>query len=155
MMTNIDLEKRAKEIAIPLVGVYSKDLLPSYAKDGGYIINLQDSTDEDGLPLPGTHWTAFYIEKNRAVYFDSFGVIAPRSVQTFLRRFKPWMFSTKHIQNVQSEICGYYVLYFLWFMWTHRHRIKNLNKRFCAFLCLFSTSPERNKTLLEKYIKPL
>lgn len=154
MMTNVDLEEKAVRLNIPLVGVFSKDKLPITKKDGGYIVNLQDS--DDG---PGTHWTAFYIERRRnassthSVYFDSFGVIPPLSVQRFLRN--KYVFSTKHIQNIQSEICGYYVLYFIWFMWNHRYKIKDLRKRFCAFLRLFSSDPTKNKTLLAKYIDPL
>lgn len=148
MMTNVDLEEKAVRLHIPLVGVFSKDKLPITNKDGGYIINLQDS--DDG---PGTHWTAFYVEGSSKVYFDSFGVIPPLSVQRFLRN--KYVYSTKHIQNIQSEICGYYVLYFIWFMWNHRNRIKDVRKRFCAFLRLFSSDPTKNKTLLAKYIDPL
>ena len=167
MITNFDLEERAKEINIPLVGVFSKDRLPPIRRPGGYIINLQDSIDEAGNPLPGTHWTSFYIEdgpcgklgcnprRRVAVYFDSFGVIAPQSVQEFLRPFRPWMYSEKHIQNIRSEICGYYALYFIWFMHRHRFKIKDINKRFQTFLRLFSNDPEKNKKLLEKYIRPL
>lgn len=158
MMTNVDLEEKALRLNIPLVGVFSKDMLPPVPKAGGYIVNLQDSDKGSG-----THWTAFYIEdcgkrggrtgRCPAVYFDSFGVIPPLSVQRFLRR--NYMFSEKHIQNVRSEICGYYVIYFIWFMWNHRNRIKDLRKRFCTFLRLFSSDPTKNKTLLQKYIKPL
>jgi len=147
-MTNVDLEEKAKRLHIPLVGVFSKDQLPPVLKDGGYIINLQSAGDG-----PGTHWTAFYVENSSRVYFDSFGVIPPLSVQRFLRN--KYMFSEKHIQNIQSEICGYYVLYFIWFMFTHKNRIKNMRKRFCTFLRLFSSDPTKNKTLLQKYIAPL
>lgn len=146
-MTNVDLEEKARRLNIPLVGVFSKDKLPPIAKAGGYIINLQNEGDG-----PGTHWTAFYVEGSSRAYFDSFGVIPPLSVQRFLKRY---YFSEKHIQNIQSEICGYYVLYFIWFMWNHRFRIKDLRKRFCAFLRLFSSDPTKNKRLLQKYIAPL
>lgn len=159
MMTNIDLEERAKEIGIPLVGVFSKDQLPPIRRNGGYIINLQDANDENGKPLPGTHWTAFYIEGAgrcpTAVYFDSFGVIAPAAVQHYLKPYRPWLYSQKQIQNIRSTICGYYALYFIWFMHRHRHKIPDLNKRFLAFLRLFSNDPEKNKTILERYLKPL
>lgn len=148
MMTNVALEEKAVRLHIPLVGVFSKDKLPITKKDGGYIINLQDSDKGSG-----THWTAFYVEGSSRVYFDSFGVIPPLSVQRFLRN--KYVYSTKHIQNIQSEICGYYVLYFLWFMWNHRNRIRDVRQRFCAFLRLFSKDPTKNKTLLQKYIKPL
>lgn len=152
MLTNIDLEEKAKQLVIPLVGIFSKNKLPPYRQPGGYIINLQDDSDADGNPLPGTHWTGFYVERKRAVYFDPFGVVAPMSVQHFLQGLD-WDYSRKTIQNIQSTICGYYVIYFLWFMSHHKHI--PLPKRFLLFQRLFSTDVEKNKTLLEKYIKPL
>lgn len=154
MLTNVDLEEQACRLHIPLVGVFSKDQLPRHRREGGYIVNLQDAADEHGNPLPGTHWTAFYIEKGQAVYFDPFGVWPPRAVQTFLQPFRPWHFSTKQVQNIRSTICGYYVLYFVWFMARNRS-LKTVRQRFQAFLRLFSTDVEKNKTLLEKYLKPL
>eukprot|EP00952_Eustigmatos_sp_NYUAD-ZCMA_P004024 17624-Eustigmatos_ZCMA.PRE.1 len=60
----------AAKYHIPLVGVYSKDMLPSFPTPGGYIINLANADDANG-----THWTCFFIERERggkmkAAYFD-------------------------------------------------------------------------------------
>ena len=46
--------------------VFSKDDLPRI-KDGEYSINLDDKQSK------GTYWISIFIDKNTAVYFDSFG----------------------------------------------------------------------------------
>lgn len=150
-ITNIKLEEHAKRMGIPLVGVYNKDQLPTKRVPGGYIFNLQDSTDEKGNNLPGTHWTAGFVEGNRACYFDSFGFPAPEQVDDFLSQRKAW--SGTQIQSLRSEVCGYYCLYFIWWMYKHRHI--DFYKRFQLFLHQFSSDPKENLTLLKKYILPL
>ena len=46
-------------------GVFSRDNLPRI-KDGAYVINLDDKQNKE------THWVSLFIDKNTAVYFDSF-----------------------------------------------------------------------------------
>ena len=48
--------------------VYSIDNLPNKIKDGAYVINLDEHADT------GTHWIALFCNRNKIVYFDSFGV---------------------------------------------------------------------------------
>ena len=49
-------------------GVYSRDDLPNKAKDGAYVINLDEYSDI------GSHWISLYELNNNVTYFDSFGV---------------------------------------------------------------------------------
>ena len=49
-------------------GVFSRDNLPKIIKGGAYVINLDEHTDT------GTHWIALFCNRNKIVYFDSFGV---------------------------------------------------------------------------------
>ena len=152
MLTNFKLEALASKMRIPLVGVFNKDVLPHYKSPGGYIVNLQDSTDEHGKELPGTHWTSFYVPKvGRAAYFDSFGFDAPVQVSKFLNR--NYVYSHHPIQNIYSEICGYYCLYFIWFM--HRHPKIPLQQRLNIFVNKFSTDVTQNEKILKKLIAPL
>lgn len=150
-ITNVELDKRARLLKLPLVGIYSKDEVPNVRRDGGYIFNLQDSVDKNGQPLPGTHWTAAFIEKGKSCYFDSFGFPAPVQVVNFLT--KPIVWSNHHIQNITSEVCGYYCLYFIWWMTKHRHI--PFVRRFQLFLRRFKDDPEKNLTLLKGYLRPL
>jgi hypothetical protein len=152
MITNFQLEDLASKHKIPLVGVFNKDTLPNFHRDGGWIINLQDSVDKDGKGLPGTHWTAFYCEGKHAAYFDSFGFPPPVQVQQFLEKKYNVVWSRKQIQNIVSEVCGWYCLFFIWFM--GRNKLQ-FNKRFSKFLSLFSTDVEKNLTVLKRLLKPI
>lgn len=162
MLTNYDLIDAGAKYDIPIVGVYSKNKLPPYTDihEGGYIINLQDDADEYGNPLDGSHWTGFYVEKNKkgksdVVYFDSFGGGPSISVQNFLRPLSPYAYNKDVIQNINSTVCGYYVLYFIWFMSRHRKAEPNLDKRFKLFLKRFKENPEKNLMFLTKYLKDI
>ena len=48
-------------------GVFSRNYLPLKIKDGTYVINL------DEYAGVGTHWIALFCNRNKNVYFDSFG----------------------------------------------------------------------------------
>ena len=48
-------------------GAFSKNNLPRI-KDREYIINLNDKNSIR------THWVSLFIDRNAAVYFDSFGI---------------------------------------------------------------------------------
>jgi len=153
MQTNEDLMNKARRLNIKLVGVFSKDNIDTLPQNGSYIFNLQDDADEYGNLLGGSHWVALYIEHQKAFFFDSFGKPPPSDIQLFLKRFIPYKYNKKHIQNIRSEVCGYYCLYFLWFMTFHKE--KPLDERFTTFLGLWSNDEQKNKSLLERYLKPL
>ena len=48
-------------------GVFSRNDLPKI-KDGAFVINLDDKKSK------GTPWSSLFIDKNTALYFDSFGI---------------------------------------------------------------------------------
>ena len=48
-------------------GFFSRSNLPRI-KDGAYVINLYDKNSK------GTHWVPLFVDRNTAVYFDSFGI---------------------------------------------------------------------------------
>jgi hypothetical protein len=128
--------------------------------EGGYVINMSDSHDTNGNPLPGTHWVSFYVEKTKkghtqATYFDSFGVVPPKSVQKFLKPLMPYPYCSFDIQNPNSGVCGYYAVEFLWFMSKNKLKYPNLDKRFEAFLERYSYNPEKNLRLLEGFLKDI
>lgn len=154
MQTNYDLIEKLQKLKIPVNGIYNKDKFTDLTpQQGFYIINLDDDTDSKGNQKQGTHWTGLYIEKNKAVYFDSFGFQAPRQVDFFLRKFKPYMISQKEIQNIETTICGSYVLYFIYFM--NNNRGIELKSRFDKFLNLFSDNPQKNRKILQDKLKIL
>lgn len=162
LTTNFQLEDACKEYRIPLVGVFSKNELKDVTlAEGGYIINMCDSHDENGNPLGGTHWVACWVEKQRndgqvrSCYFDSFGVAPPVAVQRFLGRLRPYPYCTFQIQNINSGVCGYYCLEFLWFMKTERLKYPTVDSRFDEFLERYSYNPKKNRRLLEGFLKDI
>ena len=154
-LTNIDLEVAAVKHNIPLVSVFSKDNPPKQLIPGGYIINLQDAKDSGGNQLPGSHWTAMWIEtKNRkpwACYFDPFGIAPPLEIQHILNKYTPYDINTTQIQSLESGVCGYYCIYFLWFMSRNKGDPKT---RFKKFLDLFDDrNPRKNRRILDDLLK--
>ena len=149
LSTNVELIDAARRNCIPLIAVAFKDQLPSHIrKYGGYIINLQNKGEGNG-----THWTALFVQNKQVIYFDSFGFAPPELVKMFARQIDPSVvYNKKQIQNVESGVCGYYVLYFLYFM---SHTKGTIHQKFQRFLNMWSDDPQKNRTLLERYIKPL
>ena len=61
----------------------------------------------------GTHWTAFYVKNNKSFYFDSFG----GSPDKFLLKQlpKPIIYHSFKIQDIHSQLCCSFCLYFFLF----------------------------------------
>jgi hypothetical protein len=105
-LTNFELEDIAKSLGLPIVGVFSKDQLPSKRIVGSYYINLQNSDEGSG-----THWVfARIFPCGKAIYYDSFGIAMPIEVEEFLKPFKPIAYSNRQIQDIKSSNCGRYCI---------------------------------------------
>lgn len=144
--SNFELADAAERNNIRLVGIFFKNALPDHVAPGGYIFNLADEN-------PGTHWTGGWVEGKRVVYFDPFGFPAPEKVKHFFRSVdRSMLWSDIQVQNVETAICGYYVLLFLWFM---AHQRGSVGDKFEKFKKLWSPEPEENRRRLEEYLKSL
>ena len=116
LLSNIDLVYYCKLLKIPLIEVLQKDLFEQINKprEGCYIVNLQDSNIGNG-----THWTCLILTKTIAIYYDSFGLAIPTPIKKFIMRFNKKskvLYSIDQIQDMKSVFCGWFVLYFLYFM---------------------------------------
>ena len=60
----------------------------------------------------GAHWCAFYVKDNKSFYFDSFGGAPDKFLLNQLP--KPIMYHNYKIQDINSELCGSYCLYFFY-----------------------------------------
>ena len=108
--SNFDLIKLAKKMNIDLTAVIYKDDLKRFdpKKNGSYIIDLHDHDNTST-----GHWLMLYIKGNKAIYFDSFGIIYPTIIKEFCgNRIIEW--NDKMIQSFESEWCGQYCLACLW-----------------------------------------
>ena len=120
--SNINLLNIAKHLKIDLC-VCSKDELFKNPNYENYIINMSDSNK------PGTHWVALRKHLNEIYYFDSFGVICPREIYEHFKD-EEITFSTIQVQDINSTDCGYYCLYWLWFMINNKDNYEKFLKVF-------------------------
>lgn len=167
MLTNIQIEDLAKRMSIPLIFVGFKDELPTKLKvNKSYIINLQDEFDEDGNPNGGTHWTALQIQqlkngKIQPLYFDSYGVEPPENIKKIVKKqFNQYLpFTTKDIQSLMGEVCGYFCLGWLFFINNFEKRTDDIYNDSDSFLSLFddlktSVDFKRNEYFLKMFFQP-
>ena len=90
-------------------GVFSRNNLPRI-KDGAYVINLDDKNSK------GTHWVSLFINKNTAVYFDSFEIeYIPQEVLNKIKD-KSITHNIFRIQDNESIMCGFYCIAFIEYM---------------------------------------
>ena len=76
-------------------------------KDGVYVINLDDKNSK------GTHWVSLFVNKNTAVYFDSFGIeYTPQEVLNKIKH-KSITHNIFRIQDNQSIVCRFYCIAFI------------------------------------------
>lgn len=89
-------------------GVFSRDNLPRKPNEIECgVLNLAKLTDR------GSHWTAYYKNKNEVTYFDSFGDLAPPiEVQKYFKKCNI-LYNYSNYQNFNTFICGHLCLEFL------------------------------------------
>ncbi len=146
--TSTELHQLAARDQIHLADIFSRDQIPrALQANAGYILNFDTSEGS------GTHWTAFYIfSKRRVAYFDSFGQPPP---EEFNHAFDGYQVTRNHkiIQNPASGWCGHYCLFFIYWCQTCGQR-KNMAIAVIvrSFEDLFTSTPQKNLTLLKKYL---
>ena len=88
--------------------VYNYHIYPRYSKrhsDRGFI-NI------DNASQGGSHWTCFITKDNKSYYFDSFGGQPDKFLLNQLH--KPITYHNYKIQDINSQLCGSYCLYFFY-----------------------------------------
>ena len=60
----------------------------------------------------GSHWCAYYVKDNKSFYFDSFGGAPDKFLLNQLP--KPIIYHNYKIQDINSQLCGSYCLYFFY-----------------------------------------
>lgn len=140
-LSDTEINEICTKMYLPLNGIYFKDSLPEILKVGFYIINLQS---QNSLGR-GTHWTTFYFDGNKNIYYDSFGFPAPEETE---ERIEPYIFNNRDIQNINSSSCGYYCIAFIKFL----NGLSNKEKGFETFLKLFSDVTYKNERVLDSIL---
>jgi len=144
MISNFELEELASMRGIDLIGVYSKDALPDKKRAGSYIINMQN--EDDG---GGTHWISFIIfEDGKCCYFDSFGVYMPDDILYWLSIFQPIAINKRQIQDMKSEMCGYFCLAFIEFFKNFDLKHDDVFEKYDDYINAFSTDLKTNDKIV-------
>ena len=76
----------------------------------GFITNDQDHT------MPGGHWNAWWVDDGVVTFFDSFSrspLDFGHDYKDILRKFRGFKYFNKHLQSIDSVVCGYYCIHFL------------------------------------------
>jgi len=151
MISNFELEDLADKRNLDLIGVFSKDRMPNEKQVGSYIINMQN--EDDGS---GTHWVAIKLFKTRkCCYFDSFGVGMPMEIDEWTKNFKPVATNNRQIQDIKSQMCGFFCLSFIEFFQNFDDETNDVFEAYDDYLNLFSSDPKTNDKivcqLLEKW----
>ena len=109
-------------------------------KNGAYIINLDDKNSKE------THWVSLFIDKNLAVYFDSFGIeYIPQEVLNKIKD-KSITHNIFRIQDNESIMCGFYCITFIEYMLAGKTLLDYTN--------LFSPNDYKKKDkIIYKYFK--
>ena len=157
MLSDNDIKRLAtEELDLPIVGVFSKDLLPkgNDRQVGSYYINLQNHDEGEG-----THWTLAKILEDedgslKGLYFDSFGFGMPVEVQEFFKGLPPIPFNNRQIQDIETTQCGYYCLYCDYYL-QHLRRCEDVEDDYNNFISTWSKNPKDNLKNLKKFFKPL
>ena len=84
---------------------------PIYPRDSNIYSNKGFVNIDDGSQ-GGTHWTCFIIKNNKSYYFDSFGIQPDKFLLKQLP--KPIIYLNYKIQDINSQLCGSYCLYFFY-----------------------------------------
>ena len=153
MTTSLELKQLAKRLNIKLTGVYSKDIskIP-FKNNTGIIINMENMYDSKGRPNKGSHWVAIafttYNNEKIAVYFDAFGYQPPNNIHNKLNDIDDYyLYSSKHIQDEDSILCGPFCIYFLWYF-QHKNKHLSPTQRLKAFQKEFSNDTDANDRIL-------
>ena len=88
--------------------IYNYPIYPRDSKIYSYkgFVNIDDGSRF------GTHWTCFMVKNDKSFYFDSFGGQPDKFLLNQLR--KPIICHNFKIQEINSNLCGSYCLYFFY-----------------------------------------
>lgn len=139
-LTNFDIEEFAPYFKINLICCIDYHDIKYYPlMNGSYILNLGNA-----------HWTCLYVMNKKGFYFDSYGQIYPSEVKSFCPDI---IYSDDTIQSLNSILCGYYCLYFLYHM-TNKYKY-NFRYTFNQFRSNFDDDENKNDKILQSLIKKI
>jgi len=140
MLSNFDISELVVKLNIPnFRGCFYKDTLKKIEPSSSYIINLNSEFNEKDERNAGSHWVALLTDDlKKAIYFDSYGEKEPNEIMNLLKCNQCKIAHTsKSIQSLMSNLCGFFCLAFIYFLTVSKHRTKNIINDASIFLDLF------------------
>ena len=140
MLSNHDIDELKIKMGIPnFKGCFYKDTLKKIEPSSSYIINLNSEFNEKDEQNAGSHWVALLTDDlKKAIYFDSYGEKEPNEIKNLLKcnQYKI-AHTSKTIQSLMSNLCGFFCLALIYFLTISKHRTKNIINDASIFLDLF------------------
>jgi hypothetical protein len=166
MLTDEQLFHLSNAMDFKLEKICFKDELPKQLKfNTAYIINLEDSVDEEGNDNEGTHWTCLQVNKYptgliEPIFFDPYGAPPSESVKKFVKMniHRELPYTDKDIQSLMNNACGWYCCAFLHYINKFDRRTGNLYVDVAHFLDLFddlntSADFKKNEFILKHFFQ--
>lgn len=140
MLSNHDIDELVKKMDIKnFKGCFYKDKLKKIHPNSSYIINLNSELDEKGNRNGGSHWVALVTDDmKKAFYFDSYGEAEPNEIRHLAKSSQYRIgHSTKNIQSLMSNLCGFFCLGLIYFLSVSKFRTGNMINDASVYLDLF------------------
>jgi len=166
-LTDTQIIDLARKMSVPLADVCFKDELESPLEfNKCYIINIEDSVDEDGRPNEGTHWV--YLQCNKypngkceSIYFDPYGKPPPENVKKTVKattKQQGLPFTEVDVQSLMNNACGFYCLALGHFVNASQYRSGDLYTDVNSFLEMFddlnkSVDFKKNEYILKHFFR--
>jgi hypothetical protein len=166
-LTDYQIKDLSKRMSIPLEDVVFKDELETPLEyNKAYIINIEDSVDENGNQNDGTHWT--YLQCNKypngkieSIYFDPYGAPPPENIKRVVKettKQNGLPYTEIDIQSLMNNACGYYCLALGHFINSSKYRSNDLYTDVNDFLSLFddlnkSVDFKKNEYVLKHFFR--
>jgi hypothetical protein len=166
-LTDSQIIELARKMSVPLAEVCFKDELESPLEfNKCYIINIEDSIDENGHPNDGTHWV--FLQNNKypnnkieSIYFDPYGKPPPENVKKVVKQTTKQQglpFTEVDIQSLMNNACGFYCLAIGHFVNASQYRSGDLYSDVNSFLEMFddlnkSVDFKKNEYILKHFFR--
>jgi hypothetical protein len=166
-LTDDQITELAKRMRIPLAGIVFKDELKAPLQcNKAYIVNLQDSTDEDGNDNEGTHWTFLQLVKHpndkiEKIFFDPYGAPPSKIIKQVVEettKTKGLPYTEKDVQSLMNNACGWFCLALGHFINASQYRTKSLYDDVACFIDMFddlnkSVDFKKNEYILKHFFR--
>ena len=166
-LTDSQITDLAKRMRIPLAGIVFKDELKAPLEyNKAYIVNLQDSTDDEGNENDGTHWTFLQLVKHpngkiEKIFFDPYGAPPSANIKKAVEettKSKGLPYTEKDVQSLMNNACGWYCLALGHFINASQYRSGSLYDDVGCFMDMFddlnkSVDFKKNEYILKHFFR--